>query len=96
MIYDAGAVSLVALLLVKDGTTMAVEHVAWPNAALLEQNRHRLMGELRAQMKRFEARYELPSSRLEDELKAGRLRETAEVCEWVMALHAYRALEHEQ
>lgn len=39
--------------------------------------------ELRARIQAFESRYELPTSQLSEELVQGRIRETAEVCEWL-------------
>jgi len=75
---------------------VAVEGLVWGNAALLQQNRRRLMGELREKIRRYEARYEIASSRVEVELKSGRLRETAEICDWLIAFRTYLALEHEQ
>lgn len=75
---------------------MAVERLTWSNAQLLQQNLDRLLRELRDKMRRYEARYELPSSRVEDEVASGRLRETAEVCDWLILLRTYRLLEDEQ
>lgn len=69
-----------------------MRQLIWDNAELLEQNRQRLLKELRALMWGYEARYELGSDWVEAELAAGRLRETAEVCDWVISLHAYRTL----
>jgi hypothetical protein len=75
---------------------MAVEHLTWSNAQLLQQNTDRLLRELRKTLKQFEARYEIASSRLEEELAAGRLRETTEICDWLIAFRTYRLLEDEQ
>jgi len=74
---------------------MAVQPIVWDALALLEQNRQRLMKELQTALHAYEARYELPSDRLEDELAAGRIRETAEVCEWLIDWHTYQALLHD-
>lgn len=71
---------------------MAVQHVAWDNQALLAQNKERLLKDLRRRLRAFEGRFELSSERVEEELASGRLRETAEVCDWVIALRTYRAL----
>ncbi len=46
-------------------------------------------------MNLFESRYEIPSDRVEEALAKGSLRETAEVCEWIMAIHLLRDLERE-
>lgn len=75
---------------------MAVQRLTWSNAVLLQQNSDRLLRELRDTMRRFEARYEIASSRVEDEVAAGRLRETAEICEWLIALRTHRLLQDEQ
>ncbi len=74
---------------------MAVQDVVWTNSELLEQNRRRLIKELRAKLSGFQARYEVAFDQVETEIAKGRLKETAEVCEWVIALHALRALERE-
>jgi hypothetical protein len=73
---------------------MAVQHVEWDNRVLLDQNRTRLLRSLRRKLRGYEARFELSSDRLDQELAAGRLRETAEICDWVIAFHTYRALKH--
>ena len=75
---------------------MTVEPRVWDDAALLEQNRRRLLDDLRQKISGYEARYELSSDGVEAELATGRLRETAEICDWLIALRAYRTLEHEQ
>ena len=74
---------------------MSIEQMAWGSAELLEQNRRRRLKELRREIQQYEARYELSSDLLEKELEAGRLRETAEVCNWLIALETYQALDHE-
>jgi hypothetical protein len=74
---------------------VAIQPVAWDDADLLEQNRQRLLKECRQRMRVYEARYELGSDRVETELAAGRLRETAEVCDWIITLHTYRAVQGE-
>ena len=74
---------------------MAVQQLSWDNEVLLEQNRHRLLTELLATLHTYEARYELDSDRLEAELVAGRMRETAEICDWVITLHSYHVLQRE-
>ena len=62
---------------------------------LLEQNRQRLLRELRSKARQYEARHELRSTELEAALASGRLHDTAEVCDWVIAVHTIRALERE-
>ena len=75
---------------------MAVEHLSWDNAQLLQKNTERLLRDLKEKMRNCEARYEIASSRVEEEVAAGRLRETAEVCEWLIAIRTYRLLQDEQ
>ena len=75
---------------------MAVQHLTWSSAQLLQQNTDRLLRELHNKLAHFEARYEIPSSRVEDELAAGRLRETTEICDWLIILRTYRLLQDEQ
>jgi len=64
----------------------------WPAAAVLEGNRQRLLRETRATMRRYELRYELRSADLEAALRAGTIRETWEVCDWLFALRTHREL----
>ena len=59
---------------------------------LLEMNRQRLVQELRHELRVFEQRYEIGSDQVEAELAAGRLRDTAEICDWVIAARIYRTL----
>ena len=73
---------------------MAIQEAAWGNAELLEQNRLRLLEDSERKMREFEARYELRSDRVEAEMDAGRLRETAEICDWVIAYHRYCSLKN--
>lgn len=75
---------------------MAVERPSWSNAVLLRQNTDRLLRELRDKLGRYEARYEMASGRVEGELTAGRLRETTEICDWLMAFRTYRMLTEAQ
>ena len=74
---------------------MAVKDIAWTNRELLLQNRERMTKELHAKVRGFEARYEMSSVQMEAALVRGDVRETAEICEWVIALHTLRALEAE-
>jgi len=59
---------------------------------LLEENRQRLLRELPAIINAFELRYELPSTGLAKALEDGRIADTEEVCEWVIAWEALSAL----
>jgi hypothetical protein len=75
---------------------MTVQDVTGDSKLPLDQNRQRLLKEVRVSLSTYEARYELASDQLEGELAAGRIRETAEICDWVIALHSYRLLERER
>ncbi len=71
---------------------MAVRYDDWRDPAMLAENREQLLAKLTGKLRGYEARYELSSSRLEEELNAGRLRDTAEVADWVITFHAYQRL----
>jgi hypothetical protein len=62
---------------------------------VLEKNLHRLIRDYERRVLGFEARYEIESADLAVELAAGRLRETAEVAEWVIAWRTLEALRSE-
>lgn len=70
---------------------MAAEAI-WPDQETLESNKQHLLAKLGDRIKGYEHRYELPSSRLQEALNTGQLQETHEVCRWVIAYSAYRAL----
>ncbi len=70
------------------------EQNTWPTDEVLKANRYRLMGELEKRLRQYEARYELKSEQLDGELQAGRIRDTAEICEWVIAYHTYSILQY--
>ncbi len=73
---------------------MTVQPLDWNSVDLLEQNRQRLLRELNQKLRQYEARYELSSNRVEAALASGQLRDTAEVCDWVVALRTIQALTH--
>lgn len=73
---------------------MAVHNEALGTAEEQAANAERLRVELARKLNEYEARYELSSDHLEEELDAGRLRETAEVAEWFVVRYAHRALLH--
>jgi predicted transcriptional regulator len=77
-----------------DADQMVISHPAEPEvyAAMLEENRRRLVADLRPILAAYETRYEIPSDRIAEELEAGRLRDTEDVCDWVIAWETYRAL----
>ena len=57
----------------------------------LEFNRLQLVESLRARLDVFEVRYEIPSSDVLDALRAGALRETAEMSEWLVIWGTYQS-----
>lgn len=63
--------------------------------AVLEQNARNLRDSLRRRIHAYEARYEIVSERLEAELAAGRLPETAEISRWVIMWRTLRSLTSE-
>ena len=71
---------------------MAVGKMQWDDPIILEYNRQRLRQELARRWRHFEAVYGVKSADIEGELQAGRLHETAEVCEWLIAYHTYLAI----
>lgn len=71
---------------------MAVQHVDWENSGVLIQSRNTLKRELERTLRQYEARYELRSNKAESEMAAGRLPDTAETCDWVIAYRAYARL----
>ncbi len=60
---------------------------------LLEENRRRLLAELVPLIRSFEERYELRSADLSQALADGRIMDTEEICDWLIAWETYRALE---
>jgi hypothetical protein len=60
---------------------------------LLADNRAHLLAEVKPVLRAFEARYEINSADLDAALADGRLRETEDICDWVVALETLRALE---
>jgi hypothetical protein len=71
---------------------MVIKPSPWDAPALLEMNRKRMIRRARQRMREFEARYGIRSDDLACELTAGRLRESAEVGEWLIAVDTYQAL----
>lgn len=59
---------------------------------LLAENKRRMLSRLKQQLQAYEQRYETPSAKIADELAAGHLQDTAEVCDWVIAFRTYQAL----
>lgn len=69
-----------------------VEQSVWDNPELLQQNRVHLIHHLQRKIRGYEAQYELASGQVETELQRGRIRDTADVCDWVIAFRTLRAL----
>jgi hypothetical protein len=81
---------------IKDANVSTLEENALtvtktPEQALVHHRRLTTRS-LRARLRRFEARYEMPSSSLDDELRDGHLRETADIATWVVTWRAYQRL----
>ena len=73
---------------------MAVARVDWDSPSLLAQNRQRLLKSTRRKLREYETRFELSSDRVVAEVTAGHLRETAEICDWIIAYRTLQSLEH--
>ena len=67
--------------------------IEWPSQSVLEANKQILLSQLHKNLREYEARYELPSKMLEAELAAGKIKETHEVCNWLMDYHTLLRLE---
>lgn len=67
-----------------------------PSFAELDANSRALEARLVRQTQVFETRYELPSAEVERAVDEGRIRETAEVAEWIIAMRALRRIERER
>ena len=74
---------------------MTIGETTWTSGELLERNRDRLIKELRRKVHSYEAQYETSSGQVEAQLANGQLRDTAEICDWVIAFHTLSALEDE-
>jgi hypothetical protein len=59
---------------------------------LFAENRARLVAELTPRLRDYESRYELASTDLEAALADGRIRDTEDICDWVIAWETLRAL----
>ena len=59
--------------------------------AMLADNQRGLITRLRAELHTYETRYEIPSAHIRQALVDGRLRDTEDVCNWVIAWESYRA-----
>ena len=75
---------------------MVAEHVTWPDAARLAENEQRLIHSLEAELRAYEARYQISSDELVEALNDGRLRETAEIADSLISLDAYQVLTRER
>ena len=73
---------------------MNTRQAPWADPETLAHNRHHLREKLQRQLRDYERRYEIRSDRVRVELEAGRLRETAEVCDWLLKFQTWQALEN--
>ena len=74
---------------------MIVRDYTSDSPELRDQMRRQSIEEYRHRLSEFEQRYEVASERVEEEMARGRLRDTAETCEWVITYHAYLMLQKE-
>ena len=75
---------------------MVAQRATWPSAEELEANRQELIRQLQATIHDYEIRHGVPSEKLPAELAAGRIRETAEIADWLISLNALRKLRNER
>lgn len=75
-----------------DAPTLAAELIH-RRAILLEHTQ--TLERLRARVEGFERRYGIPSAEVHAAIEAGRLRETDEVCDWILDDELVRAAEAE-
>ncbi len=68
-----------------------MDHLASPNPTA-DENRERLLATLLPVLLAYEARYDLPSARVPAELRAGRLRDSDDVRDWLETWQTCRAL----
>jgi hypothetical protein len=59
---------------------------------VLSENRRQLLAELRPLIAAYETRYEIASADLPHALESGLVRDTEDVCDWVIAWETYVAL----
>jgi hypothetical protein len=71
---------------------MSGERTPWPSNEELGRHTQDLVKRLEDELREYEVRYDVRSDRLESELQAGRLRETADVADWLIAFRTYRKL----
>ena len=62
----------------------------WPSKKELESNRKLLEQELKRELNQYEQRYELKSENLELAFKAGKIKDTAEICNWAISYDIYK------
>ncbi len=56
----------------------------WPSQKELRKNRRRLERELKKKIAQYEVRYERKSENLESDFRAGKIKDTAEICDWAI------------
>jgi hypothetical protein len=75
---------------------VVAQRVTWPSAEELEANRRNLIRRLQATIADYETRHGIRSDQLRAELTAGRIRETAEIADWLISFKTLRKLQHER
>lgn len=61
----------------------------------LEQNQARLQHSLRIRINELESKYRMRSPIMERRVKAGKLRETPEITQWLIVYNTYKKLEQQ-
>jgi hypothetical protein len=77
----------------REDRVMATQSKVVSGGELLEADEGALRERLGRKLREYEARYELASERVREEVEGGRLRETAEVCDWLVAIETVQALD---
>lgn len=63
-----------------------------PTQEELEYNRHVVTQQLQRVVRTYETRYELRSESVSEALRTGRLPETFEICDWLVAYEALKRI----
>jgi hypothetical protein len=71
---------------------MVAQRADWDDQGQLVENEQALRKRFLAKLREYEARYEIKSDRVDFAISVGSLRETAEVCDWLITYKAYRKL----
>ena len=57
----------------------------WPSDKQLKENSRNLKAKLKRKISIYERRYEIESDKIEDAFKSGKIKDTAEICDWAIS-----------